>query len=108
MGIKDFTDNLLNKGKHTKEQVKTSELSSMEAEFAEITIKLEQDRQTRQGLGRVMKHPIEVLTERPENILILCIPIGLLFFIVGFIYLVVTYGIGALFNSTTIDDFAVF
>ena len=56
----------------------------MEAEFAEITTKLEQERQTREGFGRFMKHPIEVLTEKPENILIVCIPLGLLFFIGGF------------------------
>jgi flagellar protein FlaJ len=49
-----------------------------------------------------------VLTERPENILIVCIPLGLLFFIGGFIYLVRSYGISVLFKTTTIDDFAVF
>jgi flagellar protein FlaJ len=108
MGLKDITDNLLNKGKHTREQMKQSELSSMEAEFAEITTKLEQERKTREGFGRFLKHPFKVLTERPENILIVCIPLGLLFFIGGFIYLVRSYGISVLFTSTSIDDFAVF
>ena len=108
MGFKDISDNLLNKGEHAKEQVKPSELSSTEAEFAEITTKLEQERQTREGFGRFMKHPLQVLTERPENILIVCIPLGLLFFIGGFIYLVRSYGISVLFKTTTIDDFAVF
>jgi flagellar protein FlaJ len=108
MGFKDISDNLLNKGEHAKEQVKPSELSSTEAEFAEITTKLEQERQTREGFGRFMKHPFQVLTERPENILIVCIPLGLLFFIGGFIYLVRSYGISVLFKTTTIDDFAVF
>ena len=108
MGFKDISDNLLNKGEHAKEQAKLSELSSMEAEFAEITTKLEQERQTREGFGRFMKHPLQVLTERPENILIVCIPLGLLFFIGGFIYLVRSYGISVLFKTTTIDDFAVF
>jgi flagellar protein FlaJ len=108
MGFKDISDNLLNKGEHAKEQVKPSELSSMEGEFAEITTKLEQERQTREGFGRFMKHPLQVLTERPENILIVCIPVGLLFFIGGFIYLVRSYGISVLFKATLIDDFAVF
>jgi archaeal flagellar protein FlaJ len=108
MGLKDIKDNLLNKGEHSKEQVKTAELSSMEAEFSEITTKLDQERQTREGLGRFMKHPIEVLTERPENILIVCIPAGLLFFIGGFVYMVSTYGMTVLFKSTSVDDFAVF
>src|SRR5512145_192382 len=103
MGFKDIADNLLNKGEHTKEQVKQAELSSMEAEFAEITTKLEQERQTRTGFGRFMKHPIEVLTERPENILIVCLPVGLLFFLVGSVYMVGTYGISVLFKTTSID-----
>lgn len=107
MGFKDIADNLLNKGEHAKEQVKSSELSSMEAEFAEITKKLDQERQTRQGIGRFMKHPVQVLTEKPENILIVCIPLGLLVFIAGFLYMVRTYGMSVLFKTTSIDDFAV-
>jgi archaeal flagellar protein FlaJ len=108
MGFKDIADNLLNKGEHKKEQVKTAELSSMEAEFAEITTKLQEERRTREGLGRFMKHPIKVLTEKPENILIVCIPLGLLFFVIGSVYMIVTYGIQVLFKTTSIDDFAVF
>ena len=108
MGFKDIADNLLNKGKHKKEQVKTTELSSMEAEFAEITTKLQEERKTREGLGRFMKHPFEVLTEKPENILIVCIPLGLLFFVVGSVYMIGTYGLQVLFKTTSIDDFAVF
>jgi flagellar protein FlaJ len=108
MGFKDIADNLFNKGEHAKEPVKTSELSTMEAEFAEITTRLDQERQTRSGLGRVMKHPIQVLTERPENILIVSIPLGLLFFMGGFIYMVWAHGLSILFATTVIDDFAVF
>ena len=108
MGFKDIANNLLNKGEHKKEQVKTTELSSMEAEFAEITTKLNEERKTREGLGRFMKHPIEVLTEKPENILIVCVPLGLLFFVLGSIYMIGTYGLQVLFKTTSIDDFAVF
>ena len=108
MALKDISDNLLNKGEHTKEQVKPADLSTMEAEFAEITTKLEQERQTRAGFGRFMKHPIAVLTEKPENILIVCVPLGLLFFLVGSGYMIGTYGMSVLFKTTTIDDFAVF
>jgi len=108
MGFRDITDNLFNRGKHAKEQVEPSELSSMEAEITEISTKLVQERQTREGVGRFMKHPLVVLTERPENILIVCIPLGLLFFIGGFIFMVRSYGISVLFKTTSIDDFAVF
>lgn len=108
MALKDISDNLLNKGEHAKEPVKAVDLTTMEAEFNEITAKLEADRQTRAGLGRFMKHPLQVLTERPENILIVCIPLGLLFFFAGSIYMIATYGMSVLFKTTTIDDFAVF
>jgi len=108
MGFKDITNNLFNRGEHSPDQAKSSDLSSMEAEFNEITSKLEQERQSREGIGRFMKHPLKVLTERPENILIVCIPLGLLFFVGGFIYLVRTYGMTVLFKSTSVDDFAVF
>jgi archaeal flagellar protein FlaJ len=108
MGLKDIFNNLFNRGEHVKDQATPSELSSMEAEFAEITAKLEQERKTREGFGRFMKHPIKVLTERPENILIVCIPLGLLFFIVGTSYLVGSYGISVLFKTTSIDDILVF
>jgi len=108
MGVKDISDNLLNKGEHAKEQVKPSELTSMETEFSEITTKLEQERQTREGLGRLMKHPIQVITEKPENILFVCVPIGLLFFLIGSGYMIGSYGMSVLFKTTSIDDLAVF
>jgi archaeal flagellar protein FlaJ len=108
MGFKDITNNLLNKGEHTPGQVNASDLSSMEAEFSEITGKLEQERKSREGIGRFMKHPLKVLTERPENILIVCIPAGLIFFVLASIYMIRSYGMNVLFKSTSIDDFAVF
>jgi flagellar protein FlaJ len=108
MGFKDITNNLFNKGEHKPELVKSAELSAMEAELNEITSKLEKERQSREGIGRFMKHPLQVLTERPENILIVCLPLGLLFFIGGFIYMVQSYGMNVLFKSTSVDDFAVF
>jgi len=109
MGFKDIANNLLNKGEHTAEplQAKPSDLSTMEAELNEISAKLEQERASREGLGKFLKHPIQVLTERPENILIVCIPLGILVFVAGFIYMVRTYGMNVLFNSTSVDDFAV-
>jgi archaeal flagellar protein FlaJ len=108
MGFKDITNNLLNRGEHTPDRANASDLSSMEAEFNEITSKLEQERKSREGIGRFMKQPLKVLTERPENILIVCVPLGVLLFVAGFIYLVRTYGMTVLFKSTSVDDFAVF
>jgi archaeal flagellar protein FlaJ len=108
MGIKDITRRLFHKGGPVSNQVTPAELSSMEAEFAEITAKLEQERKTREGFGRFMKHPLQVLTERPENILIVCIPLSLLLFIGGTYFMVRSYGMSVFFTTTSIDDLAVF
>jgi flagellar protein FlaJ len=108
MGIKDITNRLFKKGEPVSNQVTPAELSSMEAEFAEITAKLEQERQTRKGFGRFMKHPLQVLTEKPENILIVCIPLSLLLFIGGTLFMVRSYGMSVFFKTTSIDDLAVF
>lgn len=108
MGFSDIFSNLLNKGPHSREPIRTDELGPVEDEFAEITKKLEHERQSREGVGKFLKHPFQVLTERPENILIVCIPLSLLVFIGGFLFMVRTYGMGVFFNSTSVDDFAVF
>ena len=108
MGLKDISNNLFNKGGHQPEQAKSADLSTMEDEFIQITSKLEQERKSREGVGKFMKHPLHVLTERPENILIVCIPLGILLFVVGSIYMIQSYGMNVLFESTSIDDFAVF
>jgi archaeal flagellar protein FlaJ len=87
----------------------SADLNSVEVEqLNEITIKLEHERQSREGIGKFLKHPVQVLTERPENILIVCIPLALLFFIGGFIFMVQTYGMNVIFSSTSVDDFLVF
>ena len=108
MGFTDIFNNLLNKGPHNREPIKADELGPVEDEFAEITKKLEHERQSREGVGKFLKHPLQVLTERPENILIVCIPLSLLVFIGGFLFMVRTYGMRVLFTSTSVDDFAVF
>jgi len=108
MGYKDIFNNLFSKGEHGREAPKQGELTSMERELNEITARLEHERQTREGMGRFFRHPVKVLTERPENILIVCLPLGILFFVIGFLYSVQTYGLNVLFSSTTVDDFAVF
>jgi archaeal flagellar protein FlaJ len=84
-----------------------AEMDSVEGELNEITVRLEAERKSREGIGRFFKHPIRVLTEHPVNILIVCIPLSLMVFIGGFISMVQMYGIRVLFTSTVLDDFAV-
>jgi len=107
MGIRDRFNRITNRGTDAPEKLESAELAAVENEVNEITKKLEHERQSREGLGRFFKHPIQVLTEKPVNILIVCIPVSLLVFIGGFIMMVKTYGIQVLFNSTVIDDFTV-
>ncbi|MFA4848711.1 MAG: type II secretion system F family protein [Methanoregula sp.] len=107
-GITDRFKNFLNRGTDTPTPVKSAELNSVETEFQEITKKLEHERQTRAGIGKFLKHPVQVLFEKPVNILVVCIPLALIVFIGGFIFSVRTYGIQVIFNSTIVDDFAVF
>ena len=84
-----------------------TELDSVEKELNEITEKLASERKNREGIGLFLKHPLQVLLAKPENILIVCLPLSLIVFIGGFISMVKIYGITVLFTSTVIDDFAV-
>ena len=83
------------------------EMDSMEKELSDISGRLDAERKSREGVGRFLRHPFKVLLEKPENILIVCVPLSLIVFIGGFISMVKIYGISVLFNSTTIDDFDV-
>ena len=107
MGLKDKFSGLLNRGSENPASLKAEELAAFENEMGEIIQKLEKERQSREGIGQFLKHPVKVLTASPVNILIVCIPLSLILFIGGFIAMVKTYGVQVLFNSTVIDDFAV-
>lgn len=107
MGFKETLNNLLNRGTFKQPKLPAGDLVKAEETVEDITKKLEVERKSREGIGRFFKHPIEVLTEKPMNILIVCIPLALIVFIGGFITMVKTYGIGILFTSTIVDDFAV-
>jgi len=113
MGLNDILGKVTGKlpgapGQGKAAELMSSDLNSDEvAQLTEITAKLEHERQSREGIGKFLKHPLEVLTERPENILIVCIPLALLVFLGGFFYLVSNYGMKVIFNSTSVDDFLV-
>jgi archaeal flagellar protein FlaJ len=107
MAVKDRFNSMINRGSETPSPLKSQDLSELESEVIEISNKLEHERSTREGLGRFLKHPVQVLTEKPINILIVCIPLSLIVFIVGFYTMVSSYGAQVLFNSTVVDDFAI-
>ena len=99
---------MVNRGDKTPPPLKSAELSSVESEVDEITRNLEKERQTREGLGKFLKHPFQVLTEKPVNILILTVPLALIIFIGGFVSSVMSYGVEVLFTSTLVDDYLIF
>jgi flagellar protein FlaJ len=108
MGIKDRINNIIHRGTVTPLPVTADDVSSVEVEFQEIAKKLEHERQSRAGIGKFLKHPLQVLLEKPINILAICIPLALIVFVGGFIFSVRSYGIQVLFKTTVVDDFAVF
>ncbi len=110
MGMKDVFNDFLNKGeKQRVDTIPTSEIEKMEKEERHILDKLDHERKSRFGFGKLLKNPIEVLMEKPTNILILSIPIALLIFIIGFSVIIATSeeGFGVLFTSTLVDDLIV-
>ena len=108
MGFTENVKNLFNRGAETPSRLKSAELKSVESDVDEITQGLEHERSTREGMGKFLKHPFQVLTEKPINILIVSVPLALIIFVGGFISTVASYGIQVLFTSTVLDDFLVF
>lgn len=80
------------------------ELQAFEKEQQEIEKKLEHYHAAQTGIGRLMRHPLKIILEKPINILIVCIPVALIVFIFGTALMIKDYGIFVLFNSTVIDD----
>ncbi|QSZ66761.1 type II secretion system F family protein [Methanofollis aquaemaris] len=108
MGFKTLFDDFLNRDEARTVQVDAGELDQYERQDHEIVNKIEHQRKMQVGVGRFLKHPIEVLTETPTNSLIATVPFSFLFFIVGISLIVVNYGWQAVMNSTLVDDVIVF
>jgi flagellar protein FlaJ len=110
MAINDRITGILGKQKDASAKpaaLTRTELDSVEKELNEITEKLASERKNREGIGLFLKHPLQVLLAKPENILIVCLPLSLIVFFGGFISMVKIYGISVLFTSTVVDDFAI-
>jgi flagellar protein FlaJ len=101
MKFKGVLNDFLNRDKG---EVVEEELTYYEKDQDEIFNKIEYQRRHRIGINRLKSHPLEVLTERPVNILIVSLPLAFLILIGGFFYLVTQFGFDVLFNSTAIDD----
>jgi len=108
MALKDMFDKMPGRAQDRPAPGSADLNATEEEQLSQITVRLGKERQSRAGLGKFLKHPLQVLTERPENILIVCIPLSLLVFFGGFIFMVQNYGMNVLFTATSVDDFLMF
>ena len=73
----------------------------------EITKKIERAHKNRKGIRRFFKHPFDVLTEKPVNILIASGPLAIFVFFWGLFFAAQSRRAGGLFAAMIIDDFIV-
>jgi flagellar protein FlaJ len=99
---------LLSKEKPARVDLGEREKTEFEQESDAIISRIEKHRATEHGIGRILKHPVRVITEKPLKSLYVTIPVALAFFILGTAYVIRDYGVSALFISTAVDDLAVF
>jgi flagellar protein FlaJ len=99
---------LLKKEKPPKVELGEQEKSEFEHEQDVITKKIKKYRASEHGFGRLMKHPVKVLTEQPINTLYVTIPAAILFFLIATAFVIRDGGISALYQSTMIDDILIF
>jgi flagellar protein FlaJ len=101
MNFGELIGNFLNRKQKTATE---DELSAFEKEDREILDKIEHQRRNRLGFNRLMSRPMEVLTEKPVNILIVSVPLAFIVLLGGFFFLVTQYGFSIIFTTTLIDD----
>lgn len=99
---------LTKKEKPAKVELGEWERLEFEQDQEEILRKIDKYRASQHGFRRILRHPVKVLTEHPINTLYITIPAALIFFLVGTALVIRETGINAFFQSTSIDDIAVF
>jgi flagellar protein FlaJ len=99
---------LLKKDKTAPSDLGPQEATEFAKEQEEIIQKIDRYHASQHGIGRLMKHPVRVLTENPVNTLYITLPVGIIFFLAGTGFILVNYGLSALYESTGIDDLAIF
>lgn len=71
----------------------------------EIFARVEERHRSDEGVGKFMRHPVQMLTEKPVNILILTIPVAIIVFVIGLILQVSKYGVFLALTTTGVDDY---
>ncbi len=104
MKAENIFGDFLNRSGFRKDDLDAVQLDEYEKKQKEILDKIDYQRKHRIGVNRLKAHPVEVLTERPLNILIASLPLAFLILVLGFFFLITQYGIEILFTSTLFDD----
>lgn len=99
---------LLSRGTPASVDLGEREKFEFEQESSAIISRIEKYKATEFGIGRLLKHPFQVITEKPLKSLFVTVPVALAFFFIGTAIVIEHEGINALFTSTAIDDLAVF
>jgi len=99
---------LLRKDKTATAELPSREANEFEREQDEIVRRIDKYHASQHGFGRLIKHPVKVLTENPINTLYITLPIGIVFFLLGTGFVLQDYGLNALYESTIVDDLAIF
>jgi len=110
MGFKDLFDDLLNRNRpqpfDMPEEVPQPDPLVVRDE--EIFRGIRRRRKYQEGFYRFLKHPLRVMMDDPYTVLFISVPAALLLFIGGFLSIVTSYGMSAIFGTTMLDDVAVF
>jgi flagellar protein FlaJ len=73
----------------------------------EILRRIALKKKSREGIGKLFSHPVDMLTEKPENVLIISVPLALTVFIAGMVRSVAECGIAETLASACVDDIVV-
>lgn len=104
MSFQEILNNFLNRSSFQPANVPGYLLDDYERSQQEITGKIAYQKKIREGFGRFLKHPLEFIREHPTNVLYITVPLAVLVFLTGLIFVVSNYGILSLFEDTIIDD----
>jgi flagellar protein FlaJ len=104
MSFTEILNNFFNRSTFRPTNVPGYVLDDYERSQQEITEKIAYQRKMREGIGRFLKHPVLVIKEHPTNVLYISVPLAILIFFAGLIYVVSNYGILTIFEETMIDD----
>jgi flagellar protein FlaJ len=107
MAIKDMFHTPWGRGSIPPPDLSPPEMGRFDKDQIEISKKLEADHKHREGINRFLRHPFRVITEKPINILIVCVPLAIVIFGAGSAMAINNNGFDVIFNSTIIDDLAV-